>query len=155
MSSSPANTTADTYVAALAEALKLRGLSLGGLGKRYGKEFKDHLEAATPEEQLYRAIERIADRWPDYKLSVSQARSDVQRGKPASVGSPTERERVADYEHLFALNERQKHIMRRVEQVGLENALVEMRSALGGPVDDLSVAEANIAAVWAKDNADA
>lgn len=121
-------TDASTYVAALAESLKLRAIPISpNLKARYGKEFKSAVTKGVEEETLYAAIERIADRWDEHQLTVSQAMRDVHRGKPSRAESLSPGQRMAGYEYLFNLSARQQRIMERISQIGKETALAGLR----------------------------
>jgi hypothetical protein len=48
---------------------------------RYGREFKQQIKAGASEGELYEAVSRVAERWPDYQLSVEQAIRDNQKLK--------------------------------------------------------------------------
>lgn len=123
---------ASTFMGALAEAVRNKRRNLTAtLRARYGKEFRVELENGTPPRDLYRAINRIASEWERVQLTVGQALSDVERGKPAPVDSPTEADRVDGYEQLFALSERQQRVYEFVRDRGRDAALERMREQPG------------------------
>lgn len=45
---------------------------------RYGREFKQQIDGGANRDTLMEAVSRIAERWPDYQLSVEQAIRDNQ-----------------------------------------------------------------------------
>lgn len=61
---------------------------LKGREDRYGKDFKKHINKGLSEDLLYKAADRIAERWLDLdgnghrKLTVEQALEDVVNGRP-------------------------------------------------------------------------
>lgn len=101
------------------DAKKASGILVGQLAKaigdapppltqarkaRYGREFKEALLAGTSVEVLREAVHRIAQRWPDFQLSIEQAVRDLQKRtngyrEKGRVGE--EGDRKEGYEWLF------------------------------------------------------
>jgi hypothetical protein len=82
--------TPDEFIAYLAEELTNVDIPLlAGRKARYGKEFKEQLGKDTTPNVLYKAADRIVERWlsDDHrKLTVEQAVEDVVNGKaPAHI----------------------------------------------------------------------
>lgn len=76
---------ASDFVALLDEDLRSADVPLmDGRKARYGREFRQALERGVSAEILYRASDRIVERWLDdndhYKLTVEQAVGDVSNG---------------------------------------------------------------------------
>lgn len=88
--------TADTFVEYLAEELNSADVPYTRSWRgRHGKDFKESLQKEVPEKTLYKACDRIVERWTGpahYKLTVEQALGDVVNGQPpraaGSGGAP-------------------------------------------------------------------
>jgi hypothetical protein len=82
----PDVSTADEFVSFLAEELECAYAPLQqGRKARYGKEFKEQLAKGVPRAVLFKAADRIVERWvsDDHrKLTLEQALEDVVNGKP-------------------------------------------------------------------------
>lgn len=78
--------TADTFVSCLAEDLNHADVPLlQGRKARYGKEFKEQLAKGVAPSLVFKAADRIVERWlsDDHrKLTVELALEDVVNGKP-------------------------------------------------------------------------
>lgn len=78
--------SANEFVSFLAEELKCAYAPLQkGRKDRYGKEFKEHLAKGVTRSVLFKAADRIVERWvsDDHrKLTLEQALEDVVNGKP-------------------------------------------------------------------------
>jgi hypothetical protein len=71
---------------------------------RYGREFKQQTMAGASEPELLEACGRIAERWPDYQLSVEQAIRDNQKRRA---------QRREDHPHPQAKKEKADEIAKR------------------------------------------
>lgn len=88
--------TAADFVAVLDEDLRGADVPLmSGRKARYGREFREALRGGTDPDLIYRACDRIVERWLDdyhHKLSVGDAIGDViggKRSKPSPSGGPS------------------------------------------------------------------
>lgn len=86
--------TADEFVSYLAEELDTADVPYAaGWRGRHGKQFKECIGKDVPTETLYKACDRIAERWNDerhHKLTVEHALGDVLNG-----GSPKHTEKLS------------------------------------------------------------
>lgn len=57
--------------------------------EKYRVQFKQQIDKGTDAGELDKAVKRIVERWPDYRLSVKQALGDVRDGRSATKGNPT------------------------------------------------------------------
>lgn len=81
---SSATPKADEFVSFLAEELDGADVPYtGGWRGRHGKQFKEHIAKSVPSETLYKACDRIIERWTGekhHKLTVEHAVGDVLNG---------------------------------------------------------------------------
>ena len=114
--------SANEFVSFLAEELDGADVPYtNGWRGRHGKQFKEHIRKGVPESALYKACDRIVERWTGEthaKLSVEQALGDVLNGKPPQHTkrhlTPTPSQFRGGNEHASVDEERKQRIRRQM-----------------------------------------